>query len=78
MLHASFQNPGLLPYGLCQPKSQVLLGVRNHHDATALLMHEDMVRSLYTGKSPTELLEFTYQVSTAHMCMIHTKLSTSN
>ena len=62
-------NPGLLPYGLCQPDPKVLLGVRNHHDAFVPRVCKDMMRTIDTGKSPTRFLEFTYQVRTAHLCV---------
>ena len=66
-----FSNPGLLPYGLHQSLAQVLLGVRNHHDACALRVCEDMMRTIDPGKSPTCLLEFTYQVSATHVYDTH-------
>jgi hypothetical protein len=39
---------------------------------------KDMMRTIDTGKSPTRLLEFTYQVRTAHVCMLHTKAPSVN
>jgi hypothetical protein len=46
--------------------------VTDHHDACAPWVHEDMMRSVDPDKSPTCLLEFTYQVSAARLCMVHT------
>jgi len=37
-----------------------------------------MMRTIDPGKSPTCLLEFTYQVSATHLCMIHTQTSCVN
>jgi hypothetical protein len=39
---------------------------------------KDMMRTIDAGKSPTRLLEFAYQVGTAHVCMIHTRTPSVN
>jgi hypothetical protein len=39
---------------------------------------KDMMRTVDTGKSPTRLLEFAYQVGTAQVCMLHTRTPSVN